>query len=158
MTLLPALIAAALTQASPAQTSAGQPDLSWMAGYWLDCSQGREASETWTDPRAGALIGAAAAISSEGLWFEYARIAPVEGVLAYIAQPGGAPPTAFALLESSPGRAVFQNLDNDFPHRVIYQRTGDVLTARIEGAMDGREQAMDWRFDKAELNTRCPRP
>ncbi len=151
MTLLPALIAAALAQAAPAQ-----PDLSWMAGYWLACSQGREASETWTDPRAGVLIGAAVTVTPRGQWFEYARIAPAEGLLAYVAQPGGAPPTAFPLLEASPGRAVFQNLDNDFPHRVIYQRTGDVLTARIEGRMDGRDQAMDWRFDKAELNTRCP--
>ena len=60
--------------------------------------------------------------------------------------------------EATEGRAVFQNLENDFPHRVIYQRAGDVLSAPIEGRMDGCDQAMDWRFDKAELNTRCPTP
>lgn len=149
--MLTALIAAGLLQTAPAN-----PDLSWMAGYWLDCSQGREASETWTDPRGGVLVGAATTVSRGRASFEFARIAPVNGVISYVAQPGGAPPTAFGLIEATDRRAVFQNLDNDFPQRVIYQRTGDVLTARIEGHRGDREQSMDWRFDKAELNTRCP--
>lgn len=151
--ILTALFAATAMQAAPAQ-----PDLSWMAGYWLDCSRGREASETWTDPRGGVLIGAAVTVASGETSFEYARVVPVEGVMAYVAQPGGVAPTAFPVIEASATRVVFQNLDNDFPQRVIYQRTGDVLTARIEGHMDDRTQAMEWRFDKAELNTRCPNP
>jgi hypothetical protein len=129
-----------------------------MAGYWLDCSGGREASETWTDPREALLIGTAVTRSGGEVSFEYARIAPVDGVLAYVAQPGGAPATAFRLIASELRRAVFENPDNDFPQRVIYQRTGDVLTARIEGRMGERDAAMDWHFDKAELNTRCPPP
>lgn len=153
MTILTALFAATAMQAAPAQ-----PDLSWMAGYWLDCSQGREASETWTDPRGGVLIGAAVTVASGETSFEYARVGPSEGVMAYVAQPGGVAPTAFPVIEASATRVVFQNLDNDFPQRVIYQRTDDVLTARIEGPMGDREQAMEWRFDKAELNTRCPNP
>ena len=47
MSLLTALMTAALLQSTPT------PDLSWLAGYWLDCSGGREASETWSDPRLG---------------------------------------------------------------------------------------------------------
>ena len=153
MTILTALFAATAMQAAPAQ-----PDLSWMAGYWLDCSRRREASETWTDQRGGVLIGAAVTVASGETSFEYARVAPIEGVMAYVAQPGGVAPTAFPVIEASATRVVFQNLDNDFPQRVIYERTGDVLTARIEGHMGDREQAMEWRFDKAELNTRCPNP
>lgn len=153
MTALTALVAAGLMQASPAQ-----PDLSWMAGYWLDCSRGREVSETWTDPRAGMLVGANVTMRNGRAGLEFARIAPVDGVLAYAAQPDGAPPTVFALLETSDRRVVFQNPENDFPQRIIYQREGDVLTARIEGRMGDREQSLDWRFDKTELNTRCPTP
>ena len=152
MTVLIALLAAGTLQATP------QPDLSWMAGYWLDCSGGREASETWTDPRGGVLVGAATTLRNGRVGFEFARIAPIDGVLAYAAQPDGAPPTVFPLIEATESRAVFQNPDNDFPQRVIYERTGQVLIARIEGRMGDREQAMDWRFDKAELNTRCPNP
>lgn len=146
-----ALIAAALMQATSTP-----PDLSWMAGYWLDCSRGREASETWTDPRGGLLVGVNVTMRNGRAGFEFARIAPIDGVLAYAAQPNGAPPTVFPLLEATEGRAVFQNPDNDFPQRILYQRAGDVLTARIEGRMGERDQAMEWRFDKAELNTRCP--
>jgi hypothetical protein len=36
-----------------------RPDLGWMSGYWLSCEGGREASETWTDPRLNLMLGAA---------------------------------------------------------------------------------------------------
>jgi hypothetical protein len=152
MTLLSATLAILV------QTATAPPDLSWMAGYWLECSAEREVSETWTDARAGVLVGAAVTTASGRTAFEYARIAPVNGILAYVAQPGGLPPTAFPLVEASGSRVVFANRDNDFPQRIIYERTGDVLTARIEGSPGDRQQAMDWRFDRTELNTRCPLP
>ena len=152
MALLTALSAAALMQASsPA------PDLSWMAGYWLDCSGGREASETWSDPRAGLLVGHSVTVRNGRSGFEFARIAPLQdGVLAYVAQPAGAAPTPFRLIESGPQRVVFANPANDFPHRILYQRAGDVLTARIEGADDDETRSAEWTFNKAELNARCP--
>ena len=152
MSLLTALMAAALMQAP---TSA--PDLSWMAGYWLDCSGGREASETWSDPRAGLLVGHTVTVRNGRSGFEFARIAPLQdGVLAYVAQPGGAAPTPFRLIESGPQRVVFANPANDFPHRILYQRAGDVLTARIEGADDDETRSAEWTFNKAQLNARCP--
>nr|WP_314430651.1 DUF6265 family protein [uncultured Brevundimonas sp.] len=152
MSLLTALMAAALMQAP---TSA--PDLSWMAGYWLDCSGGREASETWSDPRAGLLVGHTVTVRNGRSGFEFARIAPLQdGVLAYVAQPAGAAPTPFRLIESGPQRVVFANPANDFPHRILYQRAGDVLTARIEGADDDETRSAEWTFNKAQLNARCP--
>lgn len=147
--LIAALAALILPQA--------EPDVSWMAGYWLDCSNGREASETWSDPRAGLMVGHAVTVSRNGRpSFEVSSIGMTPQGLAYIAQPGGAPPTIFILTENAGSRAVFSNPDNDFPQRVIYWREGDVLNARIEGDINGEAQSMDWRFDKAELNARCP--
>jgi len=149
------LLAAALWQASLPATPA--PDLSWLAGYWLDCSGGREASETWSDPRAGLIVGHSVTVRNGRSGFESARIAPLtEGGLAYFAQPGGAPATSFRLVDSGPQRAVFANTDNDFPHRIIYERAGDRLTARIEGADDDENRSVQWRFNRAELNARCP--
>ena len=151
MALLTALSAAALIQAAPA------PDLSWLAGYWLDCSRGREASETWSDPRAGLMVGHTVTVRNGRSGFEFARITRLQdGVLAYVAQPAGAAPTPFRLIESGPQRAVFANPANDFPHRILYQRAGDVLTARIEGADDDETRSVEWIFNKAELNARCP--
>jgi hypothetical protein len=154
MSLLTVLSAAALIQTA---TVSPEPDLSWLAGYWLDCSRGREASETWSDPRAGLLVGHTMTVRNGRSGFEFARIAPLQdGVLAYVAQPGGAAPTPFRLIESGPQRAVFANPANDFPHRILYQRAGDVLTARIEGANDDETRSVEWNFNKAELNARCP--
>lgn len=147
-----ALLAALLIQAAPAPS----PDMSWMAGYWLDCSGGREASETWSDPREGLSVGHAVTVSASGAWFEVSHIGPTPAGFAYVAQPGGAPPTAFLLVESGPTRAVFANPENDFPTRVIYERDGDALKARIEGEIDGQARSMEWNFAAAPLNTRCP--
>ena len=145
-----AVLAAVLMQAAPT------PDMSWMAGYWLDCSGGREASETWSDPRGGLSVGHAVTVTGRGVSFEAARIGPTPEGFAYIAQPGGAPPTAFILTGSGPTRAVFANAENDFPTRVIYERDGDVLMARIEGEIDGQARSMEWNFTAAPLNARCP--
>jgi hypothetical protein len=152
MALLTALSAAALIQAA-----APAPDLSWLAGYWLDCSRGREASETWSDPRAGLMVGHTVTVRNGRSGFEFARITRLQdGTLAYVAQPAGAAPTPFRLIESGPQRAIFANPANDLPHRILYQRAGDVLTARIEGANDDETRSVEWNFNKAELNARCP--
>jgi hypothetical protein len=146
-----------LQTAAPAAPATPAPDLSWLAGYWLDCSGGREASETWSDPRAGLIVGHSVTVLNGRSGFESARIAPLkDGGLAYFAQPDGAPATPFRLIDSGPQRAVFANPDNDFPHRIIYERAGDVLTARIEGADDDENRSVKWRFNRAELNARCP--
>ncbi|NJC40939.1 hypothetical protein GGQ87_001197 [Brevundimonas alba] len=146
-----ALIAAVLLQTAPAAS-----DVSWMAGYWLDCSGGREASETWSDPRAGLSVGHAVTLSGGEASFEVSHIGPTPQGFAYVAQPDGAPPTVFVLAETGPRRVVFANPENDFPTRVIYERDGDALKARIEGEIDGQARSMEWNFKAAPLNTRCP--
>ena len=78
---------------------------------------------------------------------------------AYFAQPEGLPVTIFPVVASGPGRVVFeQAADDDFPKRLVYERDGETLNARIEGVMGGQERIIRWRFHKAELNARCPAP
>ena len=148
--MLTAALAALLIQTPTA------PDLSWMAGYWLDCSNGREVSETWSDPRAGLMAGHAVTVSRGRASFEMSHIGPTPQGFAYVAQPGGAPPTAFVVAETGPMRVVFANPENDFPTRIVYERDGDALKARIEGEINGQAQSMEWTFTAAPLNTRCP--
>lgn len=152
-----ALLAATLIQSPAPMTDAA--DLSWLAGYWLDCSGGREASETWSDPRHGLIVGHAVTVRGGRSGFEAAHIGPLPGGgLAYFASPSGAPATAFPLIESGPGRVTFANPENDFPHRIIYERQADRLTARIEGADDDPARSAEWTFNRTELNSRCPTP
>jgi hypothetical protein len=60
------------------------------------------------------------------------------------------------LISNAEQRAVFENPTHDFPQRIIYARDGDLMTARIEGAVDGRAEHMEWRFTRAAPDSRCP--
>jgi hypothetical protein len=154
MTILTALFAAGMMQTTPVTAD----QLSWMGGYWLACDEGREVSETWSDPRGGLMAGHAVTLQNGQASFELSRIAPSgpgAGV-AYFAGVGGAPAVVFPAVEASGTRVVFENAAHDFPQRVIYERDGDVLKARIEGHMGDQQQAMAWEYRKADLNTRCP--
>ena len=137
-----------------------RPDLGWMSGYWLSCEGGREASETWTDPRLHLMAGTSVTVRDGRVGFELSRIAPTgpapDAPLAYFAQPEGMAVTVFPVIASAPNRVTFEQPAHDFPKRIVYQRDGDVLSARIEGEIDGETRTVRWRFDKAELNARCP--
>lgn len=151
-------VAAALLQTTPMAT----PDLSWMSGYWLDCSNGREVAETWSEERAGLRVGWNLTASRSGrAGFEASHITTTPRGFAYVAQPSGAPPTVFVLSDSGQtatggGHVVFSNLENDFPHHIRYERDGDALKARIDGVIEGQARSVEWTFESRPLNTRCP--
>ena len=132
--------------------SAQAPD--WLSGYWLSCENGRQVSETWTGAGSGELVGAGMTRTANGVDFEFLRIAPHERGWAFFGSPRGAPATAFPLVKQEPGRVVFENFAHDFPQRIIYARTGDALTARVESA-DGRH-GISWRYTRAPLDQACP--
>ena len=137
-----------------------RPDLGWMAGYWLSCEDGREVSETWTDPRLGLMAGTSVTVRGGRVGFELSRIAPTgpapDAPLAYFAQPEGMAVTVFPVVASEPNQVTFEQPAHDFPRRIVYERAGDVLSARIEGDIDGETRTIRWRFRTAELNARCP--
>ena len=153
-----ALLAAVLMQTIPVSGPITADQLSWMSGYWLTCDDGREVSETWTDPRGGLMAGNSVTLQGGRVSFELSRIAPTapDAGVAYFAGVEGAAPVVFPAVEVSGTRVVFENPTHDFPQRVIYERDGDVLKARIEGHMGDRREVMAWEYRKAELNDRCP--
>jgi hypothetical protein len=144
-----ALLAAACAAPAGAQSNVSP---AWLSGYWLSCD-GRETAENWIGADGAMLLGT----NWSGDAFEFLRIAPNErGGLSYYSMPNGrSPPTEFAMVSNTGQRAVFENLSHDFPQRIIYERTGDALHARIEDA--GGAQGMDWRFRRAEPDARCAR-
>lgn len=102
------------------------------------------------------MVGHAVSLENGRVSFEVSHIGSTPQGFAYVAQPRGAPPTVFVLAGSGPGLAVFANPDNDFPTRIVYERDGDRLNARIEGEMGGQPRSMAWEFTAAPLNARCP--
>lgn len=138
-----------------------RPNLDWMSGAWQVCEPGREVSEVWTAPRLGLMTGMTVTVLGDRVGFEQSRIAPSgpapDAPFAYFAQPEGRPATVFQVVDSGADRVVFeQAADDDFPKRILYERDGDRLNARIEGDVDGETKTVEWRFHKTELNSRCP--
>lgn len=138
-----------------ASLQAPAPDLSWLSGYWLSCADGREVSETWSDPRGGHLLGSSLTSSKGKVSFELARIGPSSGGTSFFAQPSGQAPAEFPLKSAAERQVVFENPAHDFPQRVIYRREGDRLHARIEGRIGGKDRVVDWSYAAAPLNQRC---
>lgn len=141
--LFAGLAATVLVAASPA----GQvDDLAWMAGEWSREEGERWTEESWAAPRGGMMIGYNRSGRGEGVReFEFLRIAAgVDGIPAYIAQPGGRAPVMFRLVQHDAASATFENGAHDYPQRIHYRRDGDTMTAMIS-AIDG-SRPMRWTY------------
>lgn len=122
----------------------------WMAGCWVSEGEGHaRTEECWTAPRGSMLLGSGHAYTGDrSRSFEHMRIERVDGSLVFVAQPGGSPPTRFALQATEGGNGLlFVNVENDYPQRVQYWREGAELVAEIS-QIDG-SNAMRWRFRRA---------
>jgi hypothetical protein len=83
--------------------------------------------------------------------FEFLRIVERDGSLVYIAQPGGRPPTEFALTRIASDGATFENPAHDFPKVIRYRRLDNgTLEARVSDGTDANAEVY--------LFTRHPSP
>jgi hypothetical protein len=124
--------------------------LDWMAGTWTQTKGDETVSEAWLGPGNGLMV--AVNLTTRGAnrkTFEFLRISETAEGFSYFASPGGRAPVEFKLKEQADRRVVFENSGHDFPQRILYSRDGDILVARIEGAIGGRERSQEWRFTRA---------
>lgn len=147
-----ACAAPALAETPAAGPGAGDlASLAWMAGSWSGEEGGTRSEEHWTRPAGGLMLGLHRDLRDGRAGFEFLRIAETGEGVVYLASPGGREPTAFPLLESSPGRAVFANPEHDFPQRILYWRDGDDLCAAVEGSVDGEMARQEWCWQPSRL-------
>lgn len=85
--------------------------------------------------------------------FEFLRIVSTPEGITYLSAPQGRnPPTPFKAVKFEDRRVVFENLEHDFPQRIIYWRDADnTMHARIEGTKGGKERGSDWRWQPAVI-------
>ncbi len=143
-----ALVAIALLFSATA-AAAQAPDtitrLSWLAGCWEQRTATRLVEEHWLAPAGGSMVGVSRTISRDATraW-EFLRIMPVSGALAYIAVPSGQNETSFPATLVSDTLVVFENPAHDFPQRIAYRRvTADSVVARISAVKDGQQRGTD---------------
>ncbi len=149
-----ACAAAAICTVVATAHAAPAPDLTWMAGAWVQCgSAGAVTEEHWVG-EGGDLVGVNRSRDRDGaVSWEQLRIGKDGDLPAYFASPQGAAATVFRLASSSQGSVVFENAANDFPKRIAYRREGDVLTA---AATDLNGRGPVWRFRKKTEGAVCP--
>jgi len=136
-----AVMAAPSSAAPPGAAAPPGERFAWMAGCWGGEKDGTAFRETWMAVSPDLLLGMSATTKpSAPVEFEFLRIESRAAGPAYVAQPGGAPPTAFAwsASDSTADSATFVNLQHDFPKRIGYKRTeADGLLAWIDAGPKG---------------------
>lgn len=131
--------------------------LAFMKGCWVIEGPDRKAriDEHWMAPAGGTMIGISrTVVNGRTSGFEYMRLDSSERGLFFISKPReNSEETAFKLKTFSAGNAVFENLEHDFPQRVIYRSTGpNALTARIEGTQNGKASGVDFPYKRAKCD------
>jgi hypothetical protein len=134
------------------QTPTKLSDLSWMAGCWerKDDKRGMQITEMWMKPSGDAMMGVGRTIKSgKVVDFEFLRIVEDTSGLSYISRPSAnKEDTAFKILRSSADEIVFENAAHDFPQRIMYKRSGEKMTARIEGTTNGKLKGIDFPYTR----------
>jgi hypothetical protein len=124
----------------------GAAELGWMSGSWISETGGGWTEESWSEPRAGMMLGTGrSGRGGELRDWEFMRIAPdADGALAFWGSPKGAPAVPFRLVSLDATEAVFENRSHDYPQRIVYRREGKALVATVSLA-DG-SNAASWRY------------
>lgn len=122
--------------------------LAWMAGCWERSVPERQTTtgEQWMKPAGGTMIGMSRTVKAgKTTGFEFLRIVTTDAGFDYVAKPSANPgETAFKMVKASAGEVIFENLEHDFPQRIIYRSDKpDELFARIEGTRNGKLSGMD---------------
>jgi hypothetical protein len=144
ITLALAVLAMPLT-ATGSEESVGLPE--WLAGRWCSADGPRgQTCEDWQKAAGGTMLGTSQTVKGgKTVAFEFLRIALDGDTAVYLPQPGGKPPVAFRAVTGGEG-VTFVNADHDYPQRIHYRATGDMLTAEISLA-DG-SKPMRWTFNR----------
>lgn len=111
--------------------------LDWLAGTWV-LQDGKVATEEhWRPLQGTTMLGTSHSYDAARThFFEFLRLAIERDQVVYVAMPGGAPATTFALAQLTDDAVVFENAAHDHPQRIRYQRTERGITATI-GQFDG---------------------
>lgn len=122
----------------------------FMAGAWVGGShEGDQTEEHWMDAAGGMMLGMGRKVDTAGnVTYEFLRIAPHEGTIAYFAMPQGRPAIAFPLKSINPSKVVFENRSHDYPQRITYWVGNAELCARIEGTIKGRAASEQWCWSR----------
>ncbi len=138
--------------ALPQPPEASLNDLAWLAGCWETDRGASYSQEQWMKPAGEIMIGMARNVKNgKTVEFEFLRIHKEQGRIYYTAKPSGQAETSFKLKSSTADGVVFEDLQHDFPQRIIYRQQPDgSLLARVEGERNGKLTGIDYHFKRGK--------
>jgi hypothetical protein len=144
--LFPIAATAVTLVAASAQGGDDVRTAGWLAGCWELRAGARVTTEMWMDPAGGLMLGASRTVVRDtAREHESLTLRMREGKLTYTATPVRQSETHFAAIHVSDTALVFENLQHDFPQRIIYRKRGaDSVVARIEGPRNGQTRGIDF--------------
>lgn len=149
--ILPFVLLTLFTACSKLNTDITQ--FKWLEGRWEGTEGKMKIFEEWQPLKDNKMLGVGGAFSDKDTLFaEKITIEKINSELYYIATvPGNKKPVAFKLIRSENTSATFENLEHDFPQRVIYTQNADgSLYACIEGKRSGKDSKEEFIFKKAD--------
>lgn len=119
-----------------AQTAYPWSDVAFLSGCWSGTMGSLDMREQWSEVEGNVMLGTTRFYRDGVLVdFEFASISVIDDAITLWPYPGGnRSPRGFPLVRSDGSEVVFENLEHDFPVRIIYARDGERAVApRIEG-------------------------
>jgi hypothetical protein len=124
-------------------------DVGWLSGCWEFTRNGRHVIEHWTQVEGGTLIGMSRTVANgKTTEYEFLLIRSGANGLEYVAKPSGQAEGTFTAATATASEVVFENPAHDFPKKIGYKRSGDALTAWIEGPMNGQTRRIEFPHTK----------
>ncbi len=120
--------------------------IAWLAGCWSADGKDVGSGEHWLPPAGGTMFGVGRTVKNgRTVEHEFMQLrVNADGRLTFIAAPSGQTETVFVAGGSADGAVTFENLQHDFPQRVIYRLLANGrMLARIEGMQAGALRSVD---------------
>jgi hypothetical protein len=146
---------------APAAVALAQPNddiarLAWLGGCWQADGGERGSVEQWLPLAGDTLLGVGRTVrQGRTVAHEFMQIRRgADGMLAFHAHPSGQQPAAFPVKSLSDTEVVFESLQHDFPHRVVYavEAGGTKLKARIEGVRGGHPRVVPFPMTRVSCD------
>jgi hypothetical protein len=153
-----AFVAVALTLLVVRAAGAAEPDLaklSWLEGCWASDGAEPGSGERWMSVAGKGLLGISSTIrQGKTVESEHMEIGHLpDGRFAFVAHPSSQPSATFLLLRISETEVAFENLEHDFPQRIVYAEDGESkLRARIEGAQGGTLRVIEFPMTRTSCD------
>lgn len=123
----------------------------WLTGCWEAVNAQRAIYEQWTAAEGRVMLGIGRTVRGDSLTeFEFVVLRERGDGLAYEAHPSGQHGATFLSIAITDSSVTFENLKNDFPQRVGYNRRGaDSVVAWISGPEGTRTRKIEFPYRRA---------